>query len=158
MIVSRDVSQTIDPMDIKRFRIKHALSQSVAASLVEVATHTWQQWESGRRNINPTAWKLLQIFDTGKFPADFARIKEISRAGLSRLQPSAGSRMNNYPPGTRFAGVPEGLTPDHKFDGLTQWDWERYQKLQVDQGNLTDAQMDIMRDQRQERWERVRKE
>jgi putative transcriptional regulator len=54
--------------DIKRIRKKGNYSQSIFAALLNVSPRTVQSWESGVREPNHSALRLLEIVDKGFYP------------------------------------------------------------------------------------------
>jgi DNA (cytosine-5)-methyltransferase 1 len=50
-----------DPAEIIAARERLHLSTLDCAKLVHSARRTWQQWESGDRNMHPGLWELFQI-------------------------------------------------------------------------------------------------
>jgi putative transcriptional regulator len=53
------------PKKIKRIRSKRNYSQGVFAKVLNVSLKTVQAWESGDRNPNHAALRLLEIIDQG---------------------------------------------------------------------------------------------
>lgn len=53
------------PRAIKRIRAKGNYSQGVFAKVLNVSLNTVQAWESGQRNPNHAALRLLEIIDQG---------------------------------------------------------------------------------------------
>lgn len=53
------------PRKIKDIRIKWNYSQGVFAKILNVSLNTIQAWESGDRNPNHAALRLLEIIDKG---------------------------------------------------------------------------------------------
>jgi DNA-binding transcriptional regulator YiaG len=54
----------ISPQKIKKARHKLGLTQPEAASVIGAAKRTWQDWESGQRNMPEAKWELF-ILKTG---------------------------------------------------------------------------------------------
>ncbi len=52
---------------IKRIRAKGNYSQGVFAKILNVSLNTVQAWESGERNPNHAALRLLEIIDQGVY-------------------------------------------------------------------------------------------
>lgn len=44
---------------IRERRLARELTQIHAATLIHVRSHTWQQWETGRRTMHPAFWELF---------------------------------------------------------------------------------------------------
>lgn len=53
------------PRAIKRIRAKGNYSQGIFARVLNVSLNTVQAWESGERNPNHAALRLLEIIDRG---------------------------------------------------------------------------------------------
>jgi DNA-binding transcriptional regulator YiaG len=47
--------------DVRLARESASLTQSAAAVLVGSALRTWQDWESGARNMPAAKWELFQL-------------------------------------------------------------------------------------------------
>lgn len=151
MITMKDVKSRVSGDTLKAIRLKLQLSQTLAAQLVGVGTQTWHQWESGRRHISASAWKLLQIYDTGKLPDDYRRLKAALN-GRAAVEETKREMPTQAEPGERWLGVPEGYTPYATFEGLNQYAWERYQNFQHAKGNVTTEMVDEDREKRLQRW------
>lgn len=50
-----------EPHQIKESRKKTGMTQSQAAAMVGHALRTWQDWESGKRNMHPSLWDYWLI-------------------------------------------------------------------------------------------------
>ncbi|WP_293000017.1 hypothetical protein [Nevskia sp.] len=48
------------PAEVAAARAKSGLTQTEAAALVYSTFRTWQNWESGARNMPPALWELWQ--------------------------------------------------------------------------------------------------
>jgi putative transcriptional regulator len=57
--------QEYGPRKIKKIRIKLNYSQGIFAKVLNVSLKTVQAWESGDRNPNHAALRLLEIIDQG---------------------------------------------------------------------------------------------
>ncbi len=55
------------PKKIKNIRAKWNYSQGIFAKVLNVSLKTVQAWESGDRNPNHAALRLLEIVDMGKY-------------------------------------------------------------------------------------------
>jgi DNA-binding transcriptional regulator YiaG len=51
----------ISPQKIKQARQKLGLTQPEAASVIGAAKRTWQDWESGARNMPMAKWELFVL-------------------------------------------------------------------------------------------------
>ena len=49
------------PVEIKEARVAAGLTQTEAAALVLSKMRSWQNWESGVREMHPAVWELFQI-------------------------------------------------------------------------------------------------
>jgi DNA-binding transcriptional regulator YiaG len=49
------------PSQVRAARIGAGLTQSQAASFIGAALRTWQDWESGARNMPPAKWILFTM-------------------------------------------------------------------------------------------------
>jgi len=56
--------------DIKRIRKKRNYSQGIFALILNVSPRTVQSWESGAREPNHSALRLLEIVDKGIYPPE----------------------------------------------------------------------------------------
>lgn len=61
------------PKKIKNIRIKWNYSQGIFAKVLNVSLKTVQSWESGDRNPNHAALRLLEIVDMGIYRPLIAR-------------------------------------------------------------------------------------
>ena len=61
------------PKDIKRIRARENYSQGVFAKVLNVSLNTVQAWESGDRNPNHAALRLLEIIDKGIYRPQIKR-------------------------------------------------------------------------------------
>lgn len=63
-----DVAQAYTAEDVKRIRESLSYSQSIFARFLNVSVRTVESWESGKRNPNHAALRLLEIIDKGYYP------------------------------------------------------------------------------------------
>ena len=61
------------PKQIKKIRENNNYSQSVFAKVLNVSVKTVQSWESGQRNPNHAALRLLEIIDKGIYRPEVYR-------------------------------------------------------------------------------------
>lgn len=61
------------PKDIKSIRAKGNYSQGIFARVLNVSLKTVQAWESGERNPNHAALRLLEIIDLGIYRPQIQR-------------------------------------------------------------------------------------
>ena len=55
----------VDPKKIRAARKKAGLTQTQAAELIGAAMRSWQDWESGARNMPAAKWELFKIKSAG---------------------------------------------------------------------------------------------
>ncbi len=56
----------MDPKDLRKFRLRHRLSQEQAAAQFGVNRTTWVRWETGKRAMPGPAKKLAEKIDKDK--------------------------------------------------------------------------------------------
>jgi transcriptional regulator with XRE-family HTH domain len=56
----------MDPIEIKKFRKKHALNQQELAKIVGTTIRAIQGWEQGQRKVSQSAILLMQQFEFSK--------------------------------------------------------------------------------------------
>ncbi len=66
--------QQYGPKKIKTIRTRLRYSQGLFAKVLNVSLKTVQAWESGERNPNHAALRLLEIVDKGFYPQPARRI------------------------------------------------------------------------------------
>lgn len=52
------------PTDVRAARAAAGLTQTAAADVVGAKLRTWQDWESGARNMPPAKWRLFGLLVT----------------------------------------------------------------------------------------------
>lgn len=63
-----DAAQAYTAEDVKRIRESLSCSQSIFARFLNVSVRTVESWESGKRNPNHAALRLLEVIDKGYYP------------------------------------------------------------------------------------------
>ena len=53
--------EPIEPIEIKKARLKLGLTQKQAGEVVRAKRRTWQDWELGNRNMPIAKWELFRI-------------------------------------------------------------------------------------------------
>ena len=51
----------IEPIEIKKARLKLGFTQKQAGEVVGAKRRTWQDWELGNRNMPIAKWELFRI-------------------------------------------------------------------------------------------------
>lgn len=78
MIMSKESLQRLgielpDPEQVVEKRLSHGLTTQECANMVLKSLSTWANYESGRRPMDPTVWKLFCILTKGVNRKDVVR-------------------------------------------------------------------------------------